>query len=109
MITWNDFEKIDIRAGTILAAEDFPHARKPAYRLRIDFGPLGIKQSSAQLTNLYKKEELLGLQVLAVVNFPPKQIANFFSECLVLGVYNQNNDVVLLQPQQKVENGNKVG
>ena len=109
MITWNDFEKIDIRAGTILAAEEFPQAHKPAYRLRIDFGPLGIKQSSAQLTSLYKKEALVGLQVLAVVNFPAKQIANFFSECLVLGVYNQNNDVVLLQPQQKVENGNKVG
>lgn len=109
MITWNDFEKIDIRAGTILAAEDFPNAHKPAYRLRIDFGPLGIKQSSAQLTSLYKKDQLVGLQVLAVVNFPPKQIANFFSECLVLGVYTQNNEVVLLQPQQRVENGGKVG
>lgn len=109
MITWNDFEKIDIRAGTVIAAEDFPNARKPAYRLRIDFGPLGIKQSSAQLTSLYKKDQLVGLQVLAVINFPPKQIANFFSECLVLGVYNQNNEVVLLQPQQKVENGAKVG
>ncbi|MFZ1527857.1 MAG: tRNA-binding protein [Ferruginibacter sp.] len=109
MITWNDFEKIDIRAGTIVSAEDFPNAHKPAYRLRIDFGPLGIKQSSAQLTSVYKKEELEGMQVLAVVNFPPKQIANFFSECLVLGVYNQNNEVVLLQPQQKVDNGDKVG
>ena len=109
MITWNDFEKIDIRAGTILEASDFPNAKKPAYRLTIDFGELGIKRSSAQITTLYDKTALIGKQVIAVVNFPPKQIANFFSECLVLGVYNGNDDVVLLQPSLTVQNGGKVG
>ena len=109
MITWNDFEKIDIRAGTILEVTDFPNARKPSYQLSIDFGELGIKRSSAQITALYRKEELIGRQVIAVVNFPPKQIANFFSECLVLGVYNENNEVVLLAPSLKVQNGGKVG
>ena len=109
MISWNDFEKIDIRAGSILEVNDFPNARKPSYQLSIDFGELGIKRSSAQITALYKKEELIGRQVIAVVNFPPKQIANFFSECLVLGVYNENNEVVLLAPSLKVQNGGKVG
>ena len=96
MISWEDFEKVDIRLGTILEVEDFPGARKPAYQLSIDFGELGIKRSSAQITKLYTKDELAGKQVVAVVNFPVKQIANFFSECLVLGVYNEDNDVVLL-------------
>ncbi len=109
MITWSDFEKIDIRAGTILEAKEFAKAKKTAYQLTIDFGPLGIKQSSAQLTNLYPVESLAGKQIIAVVNFPPKQIANFFSECLVLGIYNENNDVVLLQPEQRVNNGDKLG
>ena len=109
MITWNDFEKIDIRVGTILSAIDFPNARKPAYQLTIDFGKSGIKKSSAQITSLYRKEDLAGHQVVAVMNFPPKQIGNFFSECLVLGVYNENNDVVLLHPQQAVTNGCKIG
>ena len=109
MISWEDFEKIDMRVGTILAADDFPKARKPAYRLKIDFGPLGIKQSSAQITDLYTKEELPGKQVIAVVNFPPKQIADFISECLVLGIYAEDNNVVLLQPERKVENGVRVG
>jgi tRNA-binding protein len=109
MITWDDFEKIDIRVGTILAVSDFPNARKPAYQLTIDFGESGIKRSSAQITNLYHKEELTGKQVIAVVNFPPKQIANFYSECLVLGVYNEDNEVVLLQPNLPVKNGCKVG
>ena len=109
MITWNDFEKIDIRSGTILEANDFPDAKKPAYQLSIDFGELGIKRSSAQITTLYKKEELIGRQVIAVVNFPVKQIANFFSECLVLGVYNENKEVVLLQPSLQVKNGSKIG
>ena len=109
MITWDDFEKVDIRSGTILEANDFPGAKKPAYQLSIDFGELGIKRSSAQITTLYKKEELIGKQVIAVVNFPVKQIANFFSECLVLGVYNENKDVVLLQPALQVKNGSKVG
>ncbi|MFN8243474.1 MAG: tRNA-binding protein [Ferruginibacter sp.] len=109
MISWDDFEKIDIRAGTILEVNDFPNARKPAYQLVIDFGELGIKRSSAQITNLYSKEELTGRQVVAVVNFPVKQIANFFSECLVLGVYNTQNQVVLLQPSLPVQNGGKIG
>ena len=109
MISWSDFEKIEMRVGTILGVNDFPNARKPSYQLTIDFGELGIKRSSAQITKLYKKEELIGMQVIAVVNFPPKQIANFFSECLVLGVYNENNDVVLLQPSLPVQNAGKIG
>ena len=109
MISWEDFEKVDIRLGTILEVHDFPGARKPAYQLGIDFGDLGIKRSSAQITKLYSKEELVGKQVVAVVNFPVKQIANFFSECLVLGVYNEDNDVVLLQPTRAVKNGSKIG
>ncbi len=108
-ITWEDFEKIDIRVGTIAEVSDFPKARKPSYQLKIDFGAYGIKQSSAQLTSFYPKEDLLGRQVIAVLNFPPKQIANFFSECLVLGVYTEDNKVVLLQPERKVTNGMKIG
>ena len=108
-ITWDDFSKIDIRAGTITEVTDFPKAKKPSYQLKIDFGELGIKQSSAQITSFYNKEELIGKQVIAVVNFPVKQIANFFSECLVLGVYTDENDVVLLQPGRQVQNGWKVG
>ena len=108
MISWQDFEKIDIRTGTVLEVNDFPNAKKPAYQLTIDFGDLGIKKSSAQITTLYSKEEIVGKQVIAVVNFPVKQIANFFSECLVLGVYNQDNNVVLLQPSLPVKNGSKI-
>ena len=109
MISWNDFEKIDIRVGTILEVNDFPNARKPSYQLIIDFGELGIKRSSAQITGLYERETLPGKQVIAVVNFPPKQIANFFSECLVLGAYNEHNEVVLLQASMPVKNGSKIG
>ena len=109
MITWQDFEKIYIRVGTILTVSDFANAKKPSYQLTIDFGELGIKKSSAQITSLYQKDDLLGKQIIAVVNFPPKQIANFFSECLVLGVYNDAKEVVLLQPNLAVSNGNKVG
>jgi len=108
-ITWDDFSKIDIRAGTITEVTDFPKAKKPSYQLKIDFGELGIKQSSAQITSFYNKEELLGKQVIAVINFPVKQIANFFSECLVLGVYTDENNVVLLQPGRQVQNGWKIG
>lgn len=108
-INWDDFEKIDIRAGTITEVTDFPKAKKPAYQITIDFGELGTKQSSAQITTVYTKEELIGKQVIAIVNFPPKQIANFFSECLVLGVYTDKKEVVLLQPERKVANGWKVG
>jgi tRNA-binding protein len=108
-ISWSDFEKVDIRVGTIIEATHFPKARKPAYKLTIDFGLLGIKQSSAQITKFYAAEELTGQQVVAVVNFPPKQIANFLSECLVLGIYDENKDVVLLQPKNSVSNGLKIG
>jgi tRNA-binding protein len=109
MITWNDFEKIEMRIGTIIEVNDFEKAKKPAYQLKIDFGAEGIKNSSAQITALYSKEELLGKQIIAVINFPPKQIANFISECLILGVYNEDNNVVLLQAERKTENGKKIG
>lgn len=109
MISWDDFEKIDIRCGTIIEVKDFPNARKPAYQLAIDFGDMGIKKSSAQVRHYYSKEELLNKQVVAVVNFPVKQIANFFSECLVLGVYDENKNVILLQPERNVTNGMKIG
>ena len=108
-ITWQDFEKIDLRAGTILEVNDFPQAKKPAWQLTIDFGESGIRKSSAQITDGYEKQELIGKQVIAVLNFPPKQIANFFSECLVLGVYTDKKEVVLLTPDKKVRNGWKVG
>ena len=109
MITWDDFAKVDIRSGTILSEKPFEKAKKPAYQLEIDFGPLGIKKSSAQITHHYTPAELVGKQIVAVVNFPPKQIANFFSECLVLGVYDQNNQVILLQPNLSTDNGSKIG
>src|SRR5687768_14201949 len=108
-ISWEDFEKIDIRVGTIIDAEEFPKARKPAYKLRIDFGDFGIKNSSAQITSYYKPEALIRQQVIAVVNFPPKKIADFISECLILGIYDENNEVVLIQPQHPVSNGLKIG
>lgn len=108
-ITWDDFEKLDIRVGTIAEVTDFPKARKPSFQIKVDFGSLGIKRSSAQITSLYSKEELIGKQVVAVVNFPPKQIASFYSECLILGVYTEQNEVVLLQPERKVQNGGRIG
>ena len=109
MITWQDFEKINIRTGTIVQVNDFPKAVKPAYKLQIDFGEFGIKQSSAQITKHYSKEALIGKQIVAVVNFFPKRIADFSSECLVLGVYDAAGDVVLLQPVTSVPNGSIVG
>jgi tRNA-binding protein len=110
MISWEDFEKIDIRLGTITSVTEFPKAKKPSYQLVIDFGnEIGTRRSSAQITVHYKKEELINKQIIAVVNFPPKQIANFYSECLVLGVYDENNDVVLLVPDKPSANGHKVG
>lgn len=109
-INWDDFVKIDIRTGTIISVNDFPKARKPAYQLTIDFGPeIGIKKSSAQITVHYDKASLLNRQVIAVVNFPPKQIADYISECLVLGVYDANNDVILLKPDTPLANGQKIG
>jgi tRNA-binding protein len=109
MIQWDDFTKVDIRCGTILTAEIFAKVKKPAYQLSIDFGSLGIKKSSAQITAHYSIENLIGKQVVAVVNFPPKQIANFMSECLVLGVYDTQNEVVLLHPSHPVQNGQPIG
>lgn len=107
-ITWNDFEKVEMRVGTVVKVEDFPEAKKPAYKLTVDFGALGVKKSSAQVTRLYSKEQLLGRQVVCVVNFAPKQIANFSSECLVTGFVLENGDVVLTQPERKVPNGLKL-
>ncbi len=107
-ISWGDFSKIDMRVGTIIAVADFPEARNPAYQLKIDFGSeLGIKKSSAQITNLYTKEDLLDKQVIAVINFPKKQIGNFMGECLILGAVAEK-DVVLLQPESSVPNGLKI-
>lgn len=109
MISWTDFEKIDIRVGTILSAEKNQKALKPAYVLKIDFGELGIKISSAQITFHYQIEKLIDKQIIAVMNFPTKRIAGIKSECLVLGIYDENDDVVLLQADQKVKNGLKIG
>ena len=110
MITWHDFEKVEMRVGTILEVQDFPKANKPAYQLTIDFGSeLGIKKSSAQITKRYAKEELLGKQIIAVVNFPKKQIADFMSECLVLGSVGEENVIVLLTSDIPVENGLRIG
>lgn len=109
MISWNDFEKVEMRVGTIIDAIEFPEARKPAYQLSIDFGEaIGIKKSSAQITKRYSKEDLIGKQIIAVVNFPKKQIGKFNSECLVLGSVN-GEDIVLLTPDLKVENGLRIG
>mgnify|MGYP003583488601 CR=1 FL=1 len=106
LISWQDFEKIDMRVGTIVKAEVFAKAKKPAYQLLIDFGAeLGLKKSSAQITNLYQPEDLTGKQIIAVVNFPPKQIANFISECLVLGVLGAGTDVTLLTTSLATDNG----
>jgi len=109
MITWDDFEKVELRIGTIIEVSDFPEARKPAYKLRVDFGPeIGILKSSAQLTDLYNKDELIGTQVLAVTNFPPKQIGPFRSECLVTGVQTSGGAVTLVRPDEPVENGQRL-
>ena len=106
-ITFDDFTKVDLRIGTIIEVNDFLKAKNPAYQLTIDFGDLGIKKSSAQITTLYKKDDLLNKQIVAVVNFPKKQIANFMSECLVLGTVD-GKDVILLNPEERVKNGTSV-
>lgn len=109
-LTWSEFERTDMRVGTIIAVNDFPEARKPAYQLTIDFGAeIGIRKSSAQITVHYKKEDLLNRQIISVVNFPRKQIGKFMSECLVLGAIGKEGDVILLSPDFKVENGLRIG
>jgi len=108
MIEAEDFDKIGLRCGTIIEVEAFPEARKPAWKLKIDFGSLGIKKSSAQITHHYTQKDLLGKQIVAVLNFPPKQIANFISDCLVLGVSDANGNIVLLETERQVANGEKV-
>ncbi len=108
-ITWDEFAKVDIRVGRIVEVDDFPKARKPAYRLRIDFGNLGVKTSSAQITKYYGKADLMGKLVLAVVNFPPRQIATFFSEVLTLGVVLGDGDIVLVHPDREVAPGSRIG
>ena len=105
-ISWADFEKVELRVGTIIDVEDFPEARKPAFKLKVDFGDeIGVKKSSAQITDLYNKEDLMGRQVLAVVNFPPRQIGPMRSECLVTGFHRQDGAVVLVGPDSNVPNG----
>ena len=108
MTTFEDFMKLDIRVGTIIEANVFEKAKTPAYQLKVDFGEIGIKKSSAQITDLYTTDELIGKQVLAVVNFPPRQIADFMSEVLILGTYSKDG-VVLITPDQTVSNGDKLG
>ena len=106
--SFEDFIKVDVRIGTIKEVKEFPKAKKPAYQILIDFGTIGIKKSSAQITELYTKEKLLGKQVIAIINFNPRQIANFMSECLILGVYNKDGHVVLLQTSQPIKNGEQI-
>lgn len=109
-LTWIEFEKVEMRVGTILEVNDFPEARKPAYQLTIDFGTtIGIRKTSAQITKRYQKEALINRQIVAVVNFPKKQIGKFMSECLVLGSVGEDNDIVLLQPDFVVDNGLRIG
>ena len=106
--SFEDFIRVDIRIGTITEVKEFPKAKKPAYQILIDFGSIGVKKSSAQITELYTKEKLLGRQVMAVINFNPRQIANFMSECLILGVYNKEGHVVLLQASKPIKNGEQI-
>lgn len=108
MINWNDFEQVALRVGTILDVQEFPKARKPAYKLKIDFGPFGIKMSSAQITKHYTPQTLVGRQVVAVINFPEKQIADFMSQCLVTGFADENGDIVLTAVERVVPNGSKL-
>ncbi|EIJ39155.1 MULTISPECIES: tRNA-binding protein [Galbibacter] len=109
-LSWSDFQKVEMRVGTVIEVKDFPEARNPAYKLNIDFGAeIGVRKTSAQITKRYKKEDLVNKQVIAVVNFPKKQIANFMSECLVIGAVGEEGDVVLLNPDFKVENGLRIG
>lgn len=109
LINWSDFSKIEMRIGTIISAVVFKEVKKPAYKMMIDFGEFGIRKTSAQITKLYTTEEIIGKQVIAVLNFPPKQIANIMSECLILGGVGDENNVTLIQPERSVANGTKIG
>ena len=108
-LCWSDFMKVEMRVGTIISAEEFKEARNPAYKMLVDFGAFGVKKTSAQITKLYDAESLVGRQIVAVVNFPPKQIANIMSECLVLGGIGNDKEIILLQPERQVENGTRIG
>jgi tRNA-binding protein len=108
-LTWNEFLKVEMIVGTIISAEVFKEVSKPAYKMIIDFGEFGMRKTSAQITELYTPEDLIGRQIVAVINFPPKQIANMMSECLVLGGIGENKDVILIQPERKVKNGTRIG
>jgi len=108
-ISWADFERMDMRVGVIVDAQEFPEARRPAYKLRVDFGALGVKRASAQVTHRYAAKDLIGRQVIAVVNFPPKQIGPFVSEVLVMGAYTEAGEVVLLRPDFEVAPGARIG
>ena len=108
-LTWDEFMHVEMRVGTVIAAETFPEVRNPAYKITIDFGEFGIWKTSAQVTALYQAEELIGKQVVAVINFPPKQIATMMSECLILGGIGENKEVTLLQPERTVKNGTRIG
>lgn len=108
MISWEDFEKIEMRVGTVVEVDDFPEARRPAYKVKVDLGDVGIKKSSAQITNLYSKDDLLGKQVLCVCNFPPKQVGPYLSEVLITGFYNEDKKVVLATVERKVPNGSRL-
>lgn len=108
LINFHDFKKIEMRVGTILTAELFKEAKKPAYKMTIDFGKIGIKKTSAQITKIYNLEDLIGKQVVAVINFPPKQIANMMSECLLLGGLEEHEEVIIIQPERSVKNGTKI-
>jgi tRNA-binding protein len=108
-IEWSDFSKIEMRIGTVLSCEKFEKARNPAYKMTIDFGEFGIRKTSAQITKLYQPENIIGKQIIAVLNFPPKQIANIMSECLILGGVGEENNVTLIQPERKTKNGTKIG
>ena len=108
-LTWDDFTKVEMRIGTILSAEVFKEVKNPAYKMQIDFGEFGIKKTSAQITKLYAPEELIGNQIVAVINFPKKQIANIMSECLVLGAVGEQHEITLISPERKIKNGTRIG
>ncbi len=108
-LEWSEFLRVEMRIGTIVSAEEFKEARKPAYKIVVDFGEYGLRKTSAQITELYDVEEIVGKQVIAVVNFPAKQIANMMSECLILGGIGKNTEVTLIQPEREVENGTRIG